>query len=140
MTTAAGRRYGLPWRGADVAKAAEAAGVAAFCSGEFVDHEAYSTLAEMALCTERAQVGFWFRRLRFTFSTRRAPPASSRAPTILVGPVKHVTQIGDRNHGHHCSVVAHNPHCHCLSVCKSNGHRFSEMSPGCGIGGCREKR
>ena len=55
--TAPGRRYGLPWRGAEVARTAEAAGVAAFCSGEFVDHEAYSTLAEMALHTERAQVG-----------------------------------------------------------------------------------
>jgi len=51
------RRYGLPWRGADVATAAETAGVAAFCSGEFVDHEAYSTLTEMALCTRKAQVG-----------------------------------------------------------------------------------
>ncbi len=51
------RRYGLPWRGADVAKTAEAAGVAAFCSGEFVDHEAYSTLTEMALGTERADIG-----------------------------------------------------------------------------------
>ncbi|HEY3882424.1 MAG TPA: LLM class flavin-dependent oxidoreductase [Trebonia sp.] len=57
MTPAAGRRYGLPWRGGDVAEAAEAAGVAAFCGGEFVDHEAYSTLAEMALRTERAQIG-----------------------------------------------------------------------------------
>ena len=55
--TPAGRRYGLPWRGAEVARTAEAAGVAAFCSGEFVDHEAYSTLAEMELHTERAQVG-----------------------------------------------------------------------------------
>ena len=51
------RRYGLPWRGAEVAAAAEAAGVAAFCSGEFVDHEAYSTLTEMALGTTKAQVG-----------------------------------------------------------------------------------
>jgi alkanesulfonate monooxygenase SsuD/methylene tetrahydromethanopterin reductase-like flavin-dependent oxidoreductase (luciferase family) len=50
-------QYGLPWRGAEVASAAEAAGIAAFCSGEFVDHEAYSTLAEMALGTERALVG-----------------------------------------------------------------------------------
>ena len=57
MTPAGPRSFGLPWRGADVARAAEAAGVAAFCSGEFVDHEAYSTLAEMALQTERAQVG-----------------------------------------------------------------------------------
>ncbi|MFT4265259.1 MAG: LLM class flavin-dependent oxidoreductase [Nocardioides sp.] len=49
--------FGLPWRGADVAREAEAAGVRAFCSGEFVDHEAYSTLMEMALSTRRAVVG-----------------------------------------------------------------------------------
>ncbi|MFT4288422.1 LLM class flavin-dependent oxidoreductase [Nocardioides sp.] len=55
--TATGRRYGLPWRGAEVARAAEAAGIAAFCSGEFVDHEAFSTLAEMALGTTTAQIG-----------------------------------------------------------------------------------
>jgi alkanesulfonate monooxygenase SsuD/methylene tetrahydromethanopterin reductase-like flavin-dependent oxidoreductase (luciferase family) len=47
----------MPWRGADVAAAAEAAGMTAFCRGEFVDHEAYSTLAEMALGTRRAMVG-----------------------------------------------------------------------------------
>ncbi len=40
-----------------MATTAEAAGIAAFCSGEFVDHEAYSTLAEMVLGTERALVG-----------------------------------------------------------------------------------
>jgi alkanesulfonate monooxygenase SsuD/methylene tetrahydromethanopterin reductase-like flavin-dependent oxidoreductase (luciferase family) len=40
-----------------VAAAAEAAGFTAFCGGEFVDHEAYSTLAEMALRTERALIG-----------------------------------------------------------------------------------
>ena len=57
MTVRRARRYGLPWRGAEVARAAEAAGVTAFCSGEFVDHEAYSTLAEMALHTERSLVG-----------------------------------------------------------------------------------
>ena len=34
------RQYGLPWRGGEVAQAAEAAGIAAFTSGEFVDHEA----------------------------------------------------------------------------------------------------
>jgi alkanesulfonate monooxygenase SsuD/methylene tetrahydromethanopterin reductase-like flavin-dependent oxidoreductase (luciferase family) len=55
--TSPGRRYGLPWRGAEVARTAEAAGITAFCTGEFVDHEAYTTLAEMALHTERAQVG-----------------------------------------------------------------------------------
>jgi len=51
------RRYGLPWRGAQAAATAEAAGITAFCSGEFVDHEACSTLAEMALHPERALVG-----------------------------------------------------------------------------------
>jgi 5,10-methylenetetrahydromethanopterin reductase len=51
------RQFGLPWRGVDVARAAEQAGMTAFCSGEFVDHEAYSMLAEMALGTERAMVG-----------------------------------------------------------------------------------
>lgn len=54
---ASARRYGLSWRGAEVAREAEAAGISAFCSGEFVDHEAYSTLMEMALGTERAQIG-----------------------------------------------------------------------------------
>ena len=53
--TSPGRRYGLPWRGAEVARTAEAVGITAFCSGEFVDHEAYSTLAEMALHTVRAK-------------------------------------------------------------------------------------
>ncbi|MCD4533047.1 LLM class flavin-dependent oxidoreductase [Nocardioides sp. cx-169] len=51
------RRYGLPWRGEEVARAAEAAGFAAFTSGEFVDHEAYSILTEMAMGSRQAQVG-----------------------------------------------------------------------------------
>src|SRR5262249_15918615 len=49
--------YGVPWRGADVARAAEAAGVTAFCCGGFVAHAACSTFAEMALYTQRAKVG-----------------------------------------------------------------------------------
>jgi alkanesulfonate monooxygenase SsuD/methylene tetrahydromethanopterin reductase-like flavin-dependent oxidoreductase (luciferase family) len=55
--TAPRRQYGLPWRGAAVAKTAETAGVTAFCSGEFVDHEAYFTLADMVRSTQRALVG-----------------------------------------------------------------------------------
>lgn len=50
-------QFGLPWPGADVAREAEEAGVSYFCSGEFVDHEAYSTLAEMVAGTKRATVG-----------------------------------------------------------------------------------
>lgn len=50
-------RFGMPWPGAELAREAEQAGVAAFCTGEFVDHEAYSTLAEMVGATDSAQVG-----------------------------------------------------------------------------------
>lgn len=49
--------YGMPWPGAAVAADAEKSGVTAFCSGEFVDHDAYTTLAEMVMETERALVG-----------------------------------------------------------------------------------
>ncbi|MFG1923398.1 LLM class flavin-dependent oxidoreductase [Cryptosporangium sp. NPDC048952] len=51
------RRYGLSWKGPVAAAAAEKAGVTAFCSGEFVDHDAYSVLTEMALGTSNALVG-----------------------------------------------------------------------------------
>lgn len=50
-------RFGMPWPGAEVAAEAEQAGVAAFCTGEFVDHEAYARLAEMVQGTTTAQVG-----------------------------------------------------------------------------------
>jgi len=48
---------GMPWPGADVARESEQAGVGAFCTGEFVDHEAYTTMAEMAAGTEKALIG-----------------------------------------------------------------------------------
>jgi 5,10-methylenetetrahydromethanopterin reductase len=50
-------RFGMPWPGAGIAREAEQAGVGAFCTGEFVDHDAYTTLAEMVMSTERALVG-----------------------------------------------------------------------------------
>ena len=49
--------FGMPWPGADLAHHAEQAGVAAFCTGEFVDHEAYTSMAEMAANTGTAQIG-----------------------------------------------------------------------------------
>jgi alkanesulfonate monooxygenase SsuD/methylene tetrahydromethanopterin reductase-like flavin-dependent oxidoreductase (luciferase family) len=49
--------FGMPWPGVDLAREAERAGVAAFCTGEFVDHEAYTSMAEMAEHTETAQIG-----------------------------------------------------------------------------------
>ena len=50
-------RFGMPWPGAEVAARAEDAGFSAFCSGEFVDHEAYTTLADMVAGTRSAAVG-----------------------------------------------------------------------------------
>ncbi|WP_329334868.1 LLM class flavin-dependent oxidoreductase [Streptomyces sp. NBC_01352] len=50
-------RFGMPWPGAGLAREAEQAGVGAFCTGDFVDHDAYLTLAEMAAHTERALIG-----------------------------------------------------------------------------------
>jgi len=50
-------RFGMPWPGAGVAREAESAGVSAFCTGDFVDHESYTTLAEIVAETESALVG-----------------------------------------------------------------------------------
>ncbi|MEB3070692.1 LLM class flavin-dependent oxidoreductase [[Mycobacterium] vasticus] len=50
-------RWGLPWPGRELAERAEAAGAAAFCSGEFSDHDAYVTTTEMALSTSAAMIG-----------------------------------------------------------------------------------
>lgn len=49
--------FGMPWPGAEVARRAEEAGVGAFCTGEFVDHDAYTNLAEMVEGTEKALIG-----------------------------------------------------------------------------------
>lgn len=49
--------FGMPWPGAGVAREAEQAGADAFCTGDFVDHDPYTTLAEMVASTERALVG-----------------------------------------------------------------------------------
>jgi 5,10-methylenetetrahydromethanopterin reductase len=50
-------RFGMPWPGTEVAREAEQAGVTAFCTGDFVDHESYTTLAEIVAETETALVG-----------------------------------------------------------------------------------
>jgi len=49
--------WGLPWPGAEIAAEAEKAGATAFCAGEFADHNAYLSTAEMAAGTTTAQVG-----------------------------------------------------------------------------------
>jgi 5,10-methylenetetrahydromethanopterin reductase len=50
-------RWGLPWPGQSEAVEAEAAGAAAFCTGEFSDLNAYVTSTEMAVSTTQAMIG-----------------------------------------------------------------------------------
>ena len=50
-------RFGMPWPGRDVGREAEQAGVGAFCAGEFVDHDAYLTVADIVANTEHALAG-----------------------------------------------------------------------------------
>ncbi|WP_460062969.1 LLM class flavin-dependent oxidoreductase [Streptomyces sp. YKOK-I1] len=50
-------RFGMPWPGRDVGREAEQAGVGVFCAGEFVDHDAYLTVADIVANTERAMAG-----------------------------------------------------------------------------------
>ncbi|MGW2824278.1 LLM class flavin-dependent oxidoreductase [Streptomyces sp. NPDC001443] len=65
--------FGMPWPGADVGPEAETAGVAAFCTGEFADHDAYVTVAGMAAATRTAHVGtavsYGFSRTPFAHAT-----------------------------------------------------------------------
>lgn len=50
-------RFGMPWPGRDVGREAEQAGVSAFCAGEFADHDAYLTVADIVANTEHALAG-----------------------------------------------------------------------------------
>lgn len=70
--------FGLPWPGADVAAEAEAAGIAAFCTGDFVDNDSYSLLADMVEHTSTAQVGT---SIAYAFS--RTPYAHASAIRTL---------------------------------------------------------
>lgn len=70
--------FGLPWPGGEVATEAEAAGIAAFCTGDFVDNDAYSILADMADKTNTAQVGTG---IAYAFS--RTPYAHASAVRTL---------------------------------------------------------
>ncbi len=49
--------WAMPWPGPDLAATAEAAGCQAFCAGEFANHNAYVTLAQMAAATTTAKIG-----------------------------------------------------------------------------------
>lgn len=70
--------FGMPWPGAEVASEAEDAGIAAFCSGDFVDNDAYSRLAEMAAGTRSAQIG-----TSIAYAFARSPYAHASAVRTL---------------------------------------------------------
>ncbi|MCF8587318.1 LLM class flavin-dependent oxidoreductase [Gordonia liuliyuniae] len=71
-------KFGLPWPGAEVAAEAEAAGVESFCTGDFVDNDAYSLLADMVENSANAQVGTG---IAYAFS--RSPYAHASAIRTL---------------------------------------------------------
>lgn len=50
-------RWAMPWPGAELCGAAEAAGAVAFCSGDFVGDNAYITAADMARGATSALIG-----------------------------------------------------------------------------------
>lgn len=70
--------FGLPWQGAEIGGEAEAAGISAFCTGEFADHDAYVTVAQMAVHTQRAQVG-----TAIAYGLARSPFAHAMAARSL---------------------------------------------------------
>jgi 5,10-methylenetetrahydromethanopterin reductase len=50
-------QFGIPWQGAAFAERAAENGVTAFCTGDFVDHDAYVSLTDMVNSTTQATVG-----------------------------------------------------------------------------------
>ncbi|OBF12012.1 LLM class flavin-dependent oxidoreductase [Mycobacterium sp. ACS4331] len=74
-------RWGMPWPGADLAAECEAAGAAAFCSGEFADTSAYVTATEMARSTSTALTG---PGIAYAFA---------RAPFVHASSVRHLNKI-----------------------------------------------
>lgn len=78
MTT---HQWGMRWPGAATGRLAEEAGCAAFCTGEFVDGNAYVTLAEMAANTTTAQVG------------TGVAYAFARSPFIHASAMRHVDRL-----------------------------------------------
>ncbi|MDR7167313.1 alkanesulfonate monooxygenase SsuD/methylene tetrahydromethanopterin reductase-like flavin-dependent oxidoreductase (luciferase family) [Nocardia kruczakiae] len=70
--------FGMLWPGAELAAEAEKSGVSAFCTGEFVDLEAYSTLADMVDRTTDALVG-----TSIAYAFARTPYAHAAAARSL---------------------------------------------------------
>lgn len=73
--------WAMSWPGIRVAQEAEAAGCQAFCAGEFVDGNAYVTLAEMAANTTTARIG------------TGVAYAFARSPFVHASAMRHVDKL-----------------------------------------------
>jgi 5,10-methylenetetrahydromethanopterin reductase len=82
-------RFGMPWPGPEVAAEAERAGAGAFCAGDFADHDAYVSLAQMAAGTSTAQVGtaiaYAFARSPFAHASAIRSLARAAGDRMFVG-------------------------------------------------------
>ncbi|MFM2070762.1 MAG: hypothetical protein RLZZ623_1025 [Actinomycetota bacterium] len=73
--------WAMPWPGAEIAREAEAAGALAFCAGEFANHNAYVSLADMAANTTTAKIG------------PGVAYAFARSPFVHASAARHVDQL-----------------------------------------------
>ncbi|MBA4025339.1 MAG: 5,10-methylene tetrahydromethanopterin reductase [Gordonia sp.] len=80
---------GIPWQGTGFAREAEALGVEAFCTGDFVDHEAYVSMAEMVHSTGTALIGsavaYAFARTPFAHASALRQLYSSAGERLFLG-------------------------------------------------------
>ncbi|MGV0852424.1 LLM class flavin-dependent oxidoreductase [Mycolicibacterium phlei] len=74
-------KWGTPWPGSELAARCEEAGAVAFCAGEFSDHSAYVTAAEMARDTTTARIGTG---IAYAFA---------RSPFVHAASVRHLDRI-----------------------------------------------
>jgi 5,10-methylenetetrahydromethanopterin reductase len=70
--------YGMPWPGGEIAAEMEKGGITAFCTGDFVDNDAYEVLADMVEKTTSAQVG-----TGIAYAFARSPYAHAAAVRTL---------------------------------------------------------
>ncbi|MHB1139589.1 MAG: LLM class flavin-dependent oxidoreductase [Microthrixaceae bacterium] len=79
--TSTTQEWGMPWPGAEIGRAAEAAGCAAFCTGEFANSNAYVSLADMANHTTSARIG------------TGVAYAFARSPFVHASAMRHVDRL-----------------------------------------------
>lgn len=73
--------WAMPWPGPEIGAQAEAAGCAAFCTGEFANANAYVSLADMAAHTSTARIG------------TGVAYAFARSPFVHASAMRHVDRL-----------------------------------------------